>query len=116
MRQSADVWFHPASATRAAASSNSAAPRGASRASAGSGGAITRIEMAGLAEARQSASDPIRLPVDQARERHARIAEQPHGLGGVDEPSVGCLAAGKNRRLVKPTAERLDKPTHTDGL
>src|SRR5262245_35635572 len=100
MRQSADVWFHPASATRAAASSNSAGPSGASCASAGSECAITRIEMGVLAEARQSASDPIRLPVDQARERHAGIAEQPHGLGGVDEPSVGSLAAGEDRRLV----------------
>src|SRR6266545_2119983 len=89
MRQSAGSWFQRASRTRAQASSNSDGASDCLTASRGSELAIAGIVMGVLAEARHTARDPIRGPIDQLAERHARIAEEPRGLRRVDEPSLG---------------------------
>src|SRR5262245_4025986 len=81
MRQSAATWFQPASATSASASG-----RSASSIRPMSEGAIALAIAGRLAEAREIARDPVGGPVDHLRERHLRIAEQPHRLRRVDQP------------------------------
>src|ERR1700691_2611112 len=78
MAQSSGVWFQPASADRAMQPGMLSSPSGV-RCNA-SVEAIAHLEMGRLVETRTIAGDPVGGPVDHRRERHARIAEQPHPL------------------------------------
>src|SRR5258705_13774934 len=102
MRQSAASWFQRASRTSAPTSSNSDRVRDALTASRGSEVAMTRVVMGVLAEARHAACDPVRGPIDELAERHARITEQTRRLGGVHEPAIGRFDAGDDRRFAQP--------------
>src|SRR3954470_22206891 len=111
--QSAATWFQPASPTRASASASS--PRVSAASSRfESEGPIARVEMRILAQARQPARDPIRLPVDEAPQRHRWVAEQPHRLRCVNEPAVGLLDTGEDRRFPEASAEGFGEPAHAD--
>src|SRR5436309_12974394 len=69
-----------------------------------------------LAEGRHAARDPVRRPIDELAERHARWAEQPPRLGGVDEPSIGRFDADKVRLLAQTSAERFCEPAYAHRL
>src|SRR4051794_18508209 len=116
MLQSAASWFHRASRTSAATSSNSRSESDGLIVSCSSEVAIARIVVSVLAEARQAAADPVRGPVDQRQQRHARITEQPRRFGGVDEPAFGGFDAGENGRLAQALPERFCQPAHAHGL
>src|SRR5258708_29895232 len=83
--------------------------------------AIAGIVMGVLAETRHPARDPVRGPIYQLGERHERMAEEAHRLGGVDEPSVGRFDAREDRRFSPPLPQHLRhaagapprRPTHT---
>src|SRR5437667_5441387 len=115
-RQSSAVWFQPASRTNASTSAISAAGSAVRAASNRSEGAIALIVMGVLAEAWAAARDPVGGPVDQARERHGRIAEQARRRGGVDEPGLRRLAAGEARRLAEAGAELVGEPADAHRL
>src|SRR5919197_1817059 len=88
-RQSASVWFQPASAesgTQEGASSGRRR-RALSPATGSSELAVADIEMRRLVEARAAARDPVGGPVDEPGERHRRIAEEAPRLARVDEPA-----------------------------
>src|SRR3546814_17871884 len=53
--------------------------------------------------------------VEHGGQRHARIAEQPRGLGGIVQPGGRCLGAGNLRRLAEALAETFGQPAHGDG-
>src|SRR6266480_6725110 len=116
MRQSAGSWFQRASRTSAPASSNSDGVSDCLTVSPGSELAIAGIVMGALAEARHAARDPIRGPIDHLAERHARIAEEPRRLRGVDEPSLGPFDSRENGRLAQPLRERLSEPADAHRL
>src|SRR5215475_4227878 len=99
MRQSAASWFQRASRTSAPTSSSSDGVSDSLTVSRGSEVAMARIVMGVLAEARHAACDPVRGPIDKLAERHARVTEEPRRLGGIDEPGVGRLDAGEERRF-----------------
>src|SRR5262245_57173670 len=101
-RQSAISWFQRASRTSASASASSGAVSDGLVDRTRSESAIACIVVGVLAEARQSARDPVRGPVDQLDQRHAGIAEKPHRLGGVDQPAFARFLADENRRLAEP--------------
>ena len=61
-------------------------------------------------------ADPVRGPIDEPHQRHAGITEQPHRLGGVDEPAVGGLDAGEDRPLAQALPEGFRQPAHAHGL
>src|SRR5689334_21432660 len=109
-RQSAVSWFHLASRTSALASSSSDADNDGLRERIRSEVAIARIVMSVFAEARHAARDPFRGPVDELDQRHARIAEQPHRLGGIDQPGFARLRPSEHRRLAEPLTEGLREP------
>src|SRR6478609_1008706 len=110
MRQSAASWFQPASATSALTSPSCGGVSAALVTISRSEIAIARIVMSVLAEAWQAAADPVRGPVHQCQQRHARITEQPGRLGGVDEPALGRFDAGENRRLAQALPQRFCQP------
>src|SRR6266568_4269864 len=112
MRQSAASWFQRASRTSAPTSSNSAGVSDALTVSRGSEVAMAGIVMGVLAEARHAARDPVRGPIDERAERHARVAEQARRLGGIDEPSLGGLDAGEDRRFAQALPEGLRQPAN----
>src|SRR5690606_27560266 len=89
--QSSSVWFHPASVERSIAeemsSLASSTPDRASEA------AIANLVFRRLVEAQPVAGHPVRDPVEHDRDRHARIAEKPRGLGGVGQPGGRRLVA-----------------------
>src|SRR3954452_18375531 len=116
MLQSAASWFHRASRTSAATSSNSRGESDGLIVSCSSEVAIARIVVSVLAEARQPAADPVRGPIDQGQQRYAWITEKPRRLRGVDEPALGGFDASENRRLAQALPERFCQPTHAHGL
>src|SRR5215471_19436557 len=85
MRQSAASWFQRASRTSAPTSSSSDGVSDSLTVSRGSEVAMAGIVMGVLAETRHAARDPVRGPIDELAERHARIPEQARRLGGIDE-------------------------------
>src|SRR5215831_3101546 len=107
MRQSAASWFQRASRTSAPTSPSSDGVSDALTASCGSEVAMAGIVMRVLAEARHAARDPVRGPIDERAERHARITEEPRRLGGIDEPSLGGFDAGEDRRFAQALSEGL---------
>src|SRR5688572_28302877 len=106
IRQSAAVWFQPASATSAPAASRSAPTRAASVL------AIAGLEMRRLAEARAAARDPVGHPVEHCGERDARRPEQPPAGSGIDDPRRGCLGADDVRLLLQALGEFPGEPAH----
>src|SRR5258707_3471883 len=100
MRQSAAMWSQRASRTSAPTSSNSDGVSDCLTVSRGSEVAMAGIVMGVLAEARHAARNPVGGPIDEPAERNARITEQARRLGGIDEPSLGGLGAGEERRVV----------------
>src|SRR5438128_8437545 len=84
-RQSAASWFQLASRASASTSPNSDGASDGLTANASSEVAIAGIVVGVLAQARHAAGDPVRGPVDELAERHARRAEQPYRLRGVDQ-------------------------------
>src|SRR4030081_997265 len=115
-RQSAVSWFQRASRTSASASASSDGVSDVLVARTRSESAIARIVMCVLAEARQSARDPVRGPIDELDQRHAGITEQTRRLGGVDEPAFARLDAAEDWRLAQPLAEALRQPANAHGL
>src|SRR5262244_4120040 len=107
MRQSAASWFQRASRTSALTSSNSDGVSDSLTVSRGSEVAMAGIVMGVLAETRHAACDPVRGPIDERAERHARITEEPRRLGSIDEPSVGGFHAGEDRRFAQALSEGL---------
>src|SRR5262245_7883038 len=107
MRQSAASWFQRASRTSAPTSSSSDEVSDFLMVSRGSEVAMARIVMGVLAEARHAACDPVRGPIDELAERHARVTEEPRRLGGIDEPGVGRFDAGEDRRFAQALPEGL---------
>src|ERR1700681_4021077 len=116
MCQSAATWFQLASRTSAPASYSSDAENDYLATSSSSEGAIARIVVGGLAEARKAARNPVGGPVDQPRERNGGIAEQPHRLRRVDQPAFARLDTGEHRGLAQAGAEALRQPAHTHRL
>src|ERR1700746_992861 len=98
MRQSAASWFQRASRTSAPASSNSDGVTDPLRITCGSEVAMAGIVMGVLPEARHAACDPVRGPIDELAERHARITEQARRLGGIDGPGPRGVPGGADRR------------------
>src|SRR5262245_64067836 len=107
MRQSAASWFQRASRSSAPTSSSSDVVSDSLTVSRGSEVAMAGIVMGVLAEARHAACDPVRGPIDERAERHARVTEEPRRFGGIDEPSVGRFDAGEDRRFAQALHERL---------
>src|SRR5262245_65681935 len=114
-RQSAASWFQRASRTSAPTSSSSDGDSDGLTVKRSSEIAIARIVMRVLAERRHAASDPIRGPIHEPRQRHARMAQQPNRLRGVDEPAVGGLDAGEDRPLAQALPESFGQPAHAHG-
>src|SRR4051812_31698276 len=110
IRQSAASWFQRASRTSVSTSSSSDAVKDGLMANRSSEVAIARIVMSVLAEARQTAADPVRGPIDEGQQRYARITEQSRRLGGVDPPAPRGLDARGNRGGAPAPAERLWPP------
>src|SRR5499427_5267962 len=94
MRQSAASWFQRASRTSAPTSSSSDGASDPLTVSRGSEVAMAGIVMRVLAETRHA-------------ERHGRVTEEPRRLGGIDEPSLGGLDAGEDRRFAQALPESL---------
>src|SRR5499427_8290840 len=107
MRQSAASWFQRASRTSAPTSSSSDGASDPLTVSRGSEVAMAGIVMRVLAETRHAARDPVRGPIDERAERHGRVTEEPRRLGGIDEPSLGGLDAGEDRRFAQALPESL---------
>src|SRR5258708_37962605 len=82
----------------------------------GSDLAIAGIVWGALAATRHPARDPVRGPIYQLGERHERMAEEAHRLGGVDEPSVGRFDAREARRFAQPFPERFREPADAHRL
>src|SRR5258708_16687484 len=107
MRQSAASWFQRASRTSAPTSSSSDGVSDCLTVSRGSEVAMAGIVMRVLAKTRHAARDPVGGPIDEPAERNARITEQAHGLGGIDEPSLGGLDARGDRPVAPAPPQRL---------
>ena len=88
-RQSASFWFQFAAFDSAKQPAMCCGPSECSVL------AVTRLEVGRLAEIRQAARDPLRLPVEHPGERYARRAEEAVRRGGVDEPSGGRFLPGE---------------------
>src|SRR5262249_59015120 len=99
MRKSAASWFQRASRTSAPTSSSSDEVSDFLMVSRGSEVAMARIVMGVLAEARHAACDPVRGPIDELAERHARVTEEPRRLGGIGEPGLCPFRAREDRRV-----------------
>src|ERR1700733_3546716 len=82
--QSSAVWFQPASTDSAMQPPIALSASGLSGNA--SVDAIADLEMGRLVQARTIVGSPIGGPVDHAGERHARFAEQPHGLRRIGQP------------------------------
>src|SRR5579883_2252073 len=90
-------------------------PAGAASA-ADSEGPVAAVIMGGLAHAAQPAAHPIGDPVDHAAERHRGIAEEPEGLGAIDQPAGVGFGSDEVRYLSEPLAERRGKHADADRL
>src|SRR5262249_59203448 len=115
-RQSGASWFQRASRTSAPTSSSSDGVSDSLTVSRGSEVAMAGIVVGVLAEARQAACDPVRGPIAELAERHARIAEQARRLGGIDEPSLGGFDAGEDRRFTQALPKGLRQGADADRL
>src|SRR5262249_51035889 len=116
MRQSAASWFQRASRTSALTSSSSDGVSDSLTVSRGSEVAMAGIVMGVLAQPRHAARDPVRGPIDELAERHARIPEQARRLGGIDEPSLGGFDAGEDRRIAQALPKGLRQPADAHRL
>src|SRR5436190_22111657 len=110
--QSSAVWFQPAASESASPPATSWAARRSIAST--SELAIANLEFGRLAEARAARLHPVGDPVEHARERNERVAEQRRGLGRVGKQRGRRLGADDLRLRAHAQRELLGEPADRD--